>query len=130
MYGGDQMSIEGMNRQVNIQSTHGQSTDNEIRYSVKVQSNQEVKQKMQLDPAYEPTLQEKTLLHAVEEINTKLSGQNIEVEVSFHEKTKEPIIKLVNTVSKEVVREIPSEKLVDMIATMCELAGLYVDEKR
>lgn len=124
------MSIEGMNIQANMQPAHGQSTANEIRYSVKVQSSQEVRQKMQLDPAYEPTLQEKTLLNAVEEINTKLSGQNVEVEVSFHDKTKEPIVKLVNTVNNQVVREIPSEKIIDMVVSMCEAAGIYFDEQR
>lgn len=122
------MSIETGNLQICTQEVMKTSTSNETTKSF--QLLQQVKEQMQLDPAYQPTLQEKTILNAVEEINAKIAGQNIEVEVSFHEKTKEPIIKLVNAVSKEVVREIPSEKMVDMIANMCELAGLYVDVKK
>lgn len=122
------MSIETLNLQFNTQLMQN---SNILKETIGIQhSIQEVKHRMQLDPTYKPTLQEQTLLNAVEEINAKLSGQNIEVEVSFHEKTKEPLIKLVNTINKEVVREIPSEKIVDMIANMCEVAGLYVDEKK
>lgn len=122
------MSIEVLNLQMTTQSVIQTSTSNEITNSFP--SLPQVKERMKLDPSYEPTLQESTLLNAVEEINAKLSGQNVEVEVSFHEKTKEPIIKLVNTVSKEVIREIPPEKIVDMITAMCEMAGIYMDEKR
>jgi flagellar protein FlaG len=32
--------------------------------------------------------------------------------------------------TKEIIREIPPEKTLDMISKMWELAGLVVDEKR
>jgi flagellar protein FlaG len=36
----------------------------------------------------------------------------------------------VDSNTKEVIREIPSEKILDMFASMLELAGLLVDERR
>ena len=127
------MNIENIKLESIIQPTSNlsvASTSNE-QVQVKIgQSIQEVRQHMQQDPSYQPTFQERTMLNAIDEINTKLSGQNTEVEVSFHEKTKEMIVKLVNKESKEIVREIPSEKMIDMIASLCEMAGLYIDEKR
>jgi uncharacterized FlaG/YvyC family protein len=40
------------------------------------------------------------------------------------------IVKIIDTDTKEVIREIPSEKILDMFANMLELAGLLVDERR
>lgn len=127
------MHIENIKLESIIQPTSNQnvvSISNGYVQAKINQSIQEVKQHMELDPSYQPTFQEKTILSAIDEINVKLSGQNTEVEVAFHEKTKEMIVRLVNKESKEIVREIPSEKMIDMITSLCEMAGLYIDEKR
>ncbi|WP_053983206.1 flagellar protein FlaG [Niameybacter massiliensis] len=122
------MGIELLNIATTSQVTN--SSDNINEMNKMVHSIQQVKQQMQVDPSYQPTFQEKTILNAIEEVNSKLAGKGVEVEVSFHEKTKEMLVKVVNTESKEIIREIPSEKLIDMIVSFCEMAGLYVDEKR
>lgn len=51
------------------------------------------------------------------------------LECSFHEKTNDLMIKVLDKETGELIREIPSEKIVDMIAFMCEKAGLIVDKK-
>jgi flagellar protein FlaG len=40
------------------------------------------------------------------------------------------MIKIVDRDSKKVIKELPPEKTLDMIAKVWELAGLLVDEKR
>lgn len=39
------------------------------------------------------------------------------------------MIKVMNSDTQEVIREIPSEQILDMVANFMELAGLYIDEK-
>ncbi|MBE5874939.1 MAG: flagellar protein FlaG, partial [Lachnospiraceae bacterium] len=39
-------------------------------------------------------------------------------------------IKIVDRTTKEVIKELPPEKTLDMIAKVWELAGIMVDEKR
>ena len=39
-------------------------------------------------------------------------------------------IKLVDRDTKEVIKELPPEKTLDMIAKVWEMAGILVDEKR
>lgn len=127
------MNIESIKLESIIQPTSNRDTASPSNGQVQAkigQSIEQVREHMQLDPSYQPTFQEKTILNAIDEINAKLSGQNTEVEVSFHDKTKEMIVKLVNKESKETIREIPSEKIIDMIVSLCEMAGLYIDEKR
>jgi flagellar protein FlaG len=40
------------------------------------------------------------------------------------------MIKIVDKETKEVIKELPPEKTLDMIAKIWEVAGLLVDEKR
>lgn len=65
---------------------------------------------------------------AVEELNKKMV--NSEAIFGIHEATKRLTIKIVDKDTKEVIREFPPEKTLDMIAKVWELAGVMVDEKR
>lgn len=65
---------------------------------------------------------------AVENINKNMS--NSEAVFGFHEETNRVTIKIVDKDTKEVIKELPPEKTLDMIAKAWELAGLMVDEKR
>ena len=65
---------------------------------------------------------------AVEELNKKMT--NSEAIFGIHEKTNRVTIKIIDRDSKDVIKEFPPEKTLDMIAKAWELAGLLVDEKR
>lgn len=65
---------------------------------------------------------------AFEELNKK--SANFESEFGIHEKTNRITVKIVDKKTKEVIRELPPEKMLDMIAKVWEMAGLVVDEKR
>ncbi len=66
---------------------------------------------------------------AVEEIN-KNNIKNTEAVFGIHEATNRVTIKIVDKTTKEVVKEYPPEKTLDMIAKVWEMAGILVDEKR
>lgn len=65
---------------------------------------------------------------AVEKINKKMG--NSEAVFGIHEGTNRVTIKIVDKDTKEVIKELPPEKTLDMIAKMWEMAGILVDEKR
>ena len=65
---------------------------------------------------------------AVEDINKK--AKNSEAIFGIHEGTNRVTIKLVERETKEVIKELPPEKTLDMIAKVWEMAGLMVDERR
>ena len=65
---------------------------------------------------------------AVEEINKK--ANNSEAVFGVHEGTNRVTIKIVDKQTKEVIKEVPPEKTLDMISRVWEMAGLMVDEKR
>lgn len=64
---------------------------------------------------------------AIEKMNVQLP--NSELKFGIHEKTDRVTIKLVDKETKEVVKEFPPEKTLDIIAKCMEIAGVLVDEK-
>ena len=67
---------------------------------------------------------------AVEEINKSASGSQSEAIFGIHDDTNRVTIKIVDKKTKEVIKEYPPEKTLDMIAKVWEMAGIMVDEKR
>lgn len=65
---------------------------------------------------------------AIEKLNKNLN--NSEAVFGIHEETNRVTIKIVDKESKEVIKELPPEKTLDLIAKAWEIAGLLVDEKR
>lgn len=66
---------------------------------------------------------------AVEEINKKMISHS-EAIFGIHDKTNRVTIKIVDKNTKEVIKELPPEKTLDMLARVWEMAGILVDEKR
>ena len=75
-----------------------------------------------------PQAEESAIKKAVEEINKK--AKNSSAVFGIHEGTNRVTIKLVDKQTKEVIKEFPPDKTLDMIARVWEMAGLMVDEKR
>lgn len=70
------------------------------------------------------------LKKAIAEMNKKINNTNQEAVFGVHEQTNRVMIKIVDKETKEVVKEFPPEKTLDMIAKLWEMAGILVDEKR
>ena len=68
------------------------------------------------------------LKKAVEQLNKSMPHS--EASFGFHEETNRVTIKIIDKDTKEVIKELPPEKTLDMIAKVWELAGILVDEKR
>lgn len=65
---------------------------------------------------------------AVDEMNKKMG--NSEAVFGIHDDTNRVTIKIVDKETKKVIKELPPEKTLDMIAKVWEMAGILVDEKR
>ena len=66
--------------------------------------------------------------NAVDKLNKNMF--NSEAVFGIHEGTNRVTIKIVDKDTKKVIKELPPEKTLDMIAKMWEMAGILVDEKR
>lgn len=66
----------------------------------------------------------------IAEMNRKISNSNEEAVFGVHERINRIMIKILDKDTKEVIKEFPPEKTLDMIASIWEMAGILVDEKR
>jgi flagellar protein FlaG len=76
----------------------------------------------------EPVTKEK-MQDVVQGMNEFLNASNTHLKFEFHDKLQEYYVTIVDEQTKEVVREIPAKKLLDMYAAMTEFVGLMVDKK-
>ena len=66
---------------------------------------------------------------SIDSLNRNIN-QNTEAVFGIHEGTNRVTIKIVDRQTKEIIKELPPEKTLDMIERVWELAGILVDEKR
>ena len=92
----------------NASETDGQEDQNESLMEQQAQSQENIKK-------------------MVEEFNKKMG--NSEAIFGIHEGTNRIMIKIVDKESKEVLKEFPPEKTLDMIKMVWEMAGILIDEK-
>ncbi|SFR58937.1 flagellar protein FlaG [Anaeromicropila populeti] len=72
---------------------------------------------------------EKKVKTAVEQANEDARVKRTGFEFTYHEVSNKISIKIYDKKTKEVIKEIPPEKTIEMVEKMWELSGLLVDEK-
>lgn len=72
---------------------------------------------------------EEEVISAIETANDALKAYNKRFEYKIHDDTKRIMVTIVNPDTDEVIKEIPSEKVLDMVAKIWEMSGVLIDEK-
>lgn len=85
--------------------------------------NQQVLQQRKHD------LNKDELEKAVEQTNRIIFKDDNRFEFKVHERTGRIMVKLINKKTDEVVKEIPPEKILDLVASIWDLVGILVDER-
>jgi len=72
---------------------------------------------------------EEQLIKAIDRAVKLLQGPQTTLDISIHEKTHTIMVKVLNKDTGELIREVPPEKTMDLVAKMMEIAGILIDEK-
>ncbi len=73
--------------------------------------------------------QREYLEKAVEETNQMIFKDDRRFEFKIHEGTRRLMVKLVDKETDEIIKEIPPEKILDLVASIWDLVGILVDER-
>ena len=65
---------------------------------------------------------------AIELINQTMQSYNTELHFTLHKSSGEYVVKIINTKDQTVIREIPPERVLDMVAHFKKVLGLLVDK--
>jgi len=74
-------------------------------------------------------LTNKDVEKAVDKLNKLLEDKETYAEYEVYGKFKDLTVRIIDKNTKEVVQEIPPKKIIAMVEKLCELAGMFVDEK-
>ncbi|KEI10683.1 flagellin [Clostridium sp. K25] len=78
----------------------------------------------------ENSIREYEICEAINKINDYLKEEDTHIEYETYEGFKNQfIIKIVDDVTKEIIKEIPPKKILDLVAEICKLAGVIMDKK-
>lgn len=114
-------------------STGDGYTSASVQEAQKVDQNMTVVQDSQQKNGYaeqgkEQQPSNEQIRKAVEQMSKNMAHS--EAVFGIHEGTNRVTIKIVDKDTKEVIKELPPEKTLDMIAKVWEMAGILVDERR
>jgi flagellar protein FlaG len=113
-----------------LSNSNTQATDYQTK---KVESVPKVREsdavKQELPSQHQQQQSKEQTEKVVHSINDFLSGSNSHLKFNFHEDLQEYYVTVVDDTTNEVIKEIPSKKLLDMYAAMTEYLGLLVDRK-
>ncbi len=65
---------------------------------------------------------------AVNQINSTIRAYYTELHFELHEKSGEMMVKVINKETDTIIREIPPEKILDMVAYFKRILGIIVDK--
>lgn len=95
------------------------------------QVNQKAQQEKPVSPKNKqdaPQYDEKDLLPMTIELNKFFQYLNADIQFELHEKTKQFIVRVVDTKENKVLREFPPQELLDTIANIREYVGVLLDK--
>lgn len=72
---------------------------------------------------------EEQVIKALDRALKALQGPTTTIEVSVHKQTKAIMVKVLNKETGELIREVPPEKTLDLVANMMDIVGILVDER-
>ncbi|WP_258959184.1 flagellar protein FlaG [Paenibacillus tyrfis] len=79
---------------------------------------------------FELSISEEAVVKAIQKANKALQGVEKRFEYRVHQQTGEIMVKVLNQETDELIREIPPEKLLDLVAKLQDICGIIIDEKR
>jgi len=117
--------IKGNPRVMTEKSTHGKINESEASKTAVVPSMTEKNSNTDVDLKVKDNVNEaiEKLKHAAEIFNRRLDFR-------VDEETNRVVVKVVDTTTDKVIKEIPPEQLLQLVAKMQEMIGILVDEER
>lgn len=109
------------------------SMPNKTQQSTEGQASRPVQTGVIVHQQNQPTVDEKDtkekLEQAIDSLNEFFTIKNSELKFVFHDGLDTYYAQLVNSETDEVIREIPSKKVLDVFYEMQKLVGMIVDKK-
>ncbi|MDR7869609.1 MAG: flagellar protein FlaG [Tissierellaceae bacterium] len=79
--------------------------------------------------SYRHKFKREELEQAIKDTNRVIFDKDDRFEFKIHERTGRIMVKLIDNETDEIIKEIPPEKILDLVASIWDLVGILVDER-
>lgn len=108
----------------------GISQAGRVRSEVQESRSKDVpKEKAEIKYPEDKHMSQEDIIKTIEKANKEFVTYDRRFEFSIHEKTRQIMVKVIDANNDEVIRELPPEKVLDMVAALWEVAGILIDRK-
>lgn len=120
--------------EVNRIDLEGTQAINKVRFTTLLETklsfeNHEMNTKERSLPEPKNELSRDELCQVLNQANQYTLGENAQFEFKIHEGTGRTLVRLVNIESGEILKEIPPQKMLDIVADIWDAMGINVDRK-
>lgn len=74
-------------------------------------------------------IKEEDVKKAVDTLNKEFKEKDTYLQYEVYGKFNNIVVKVMDKSTNELVKELPSKKIIDMVEKLCEMSGMFVDEK-
>lgn len=118
--------IQAVTKSLQIRPIESNTIHQSDKYSyIKGTIDSEAKQ----EPIIVSEITKEELEATVEKANQFLLGLKTQFDFKIHEGTGRTVVRLIDKQTQEVVKEIPPEKMLDVLESIWDSAGILVDRK-
>ncbi|WP_312470780.1 flagellar protein FlaG [Neobacillus sp.] len=110
-----------------LSNSNSQSTDFQVKPVEMIPKIKEISAEQQNQPQQQAS--KETMEKVINSMNDFLKASNSHLKFQYHDGLKQYYVSIVDDTTNEVIKEIPSKKLLDMYAAMTDYIGLLVDRK-
>lgn len=107
-----------------VEKLTDKSLDNDLREKKIIKPVKERKEE-----GFEGRFAREDLEEAIKSTNEMIFDGDNRFEFKIHERTGRMMVKLIDKETDEIIKEIPSEKILDLVASIWDLVGILVDER-
>lgn len=112
------MNITQLPTSIPTQNHHGQAQEHVGQQPVKREIVETEKQ-----------VSKEKVIETVDKMNDFIKTANTNLKFVFHDELSEYYVTVIDPLTNEVVKEIPSKKMLDMYSAMVKYMGILVDER-
>lgn len=100
-----------------------------IQESVQAETLKSAEQKISASQSEQPQKNEDKVQEAVDKLNKTAVIFDRSLRFQVHDKTHRTMVSVVDMANEKVIRQIPSEEVLDLVAKMDDYLGLIFDKK-
>ena len=123
-------AVANIPSQAPVQHSGGVSST-ETRPEIKMPGQRPQGQTQKSEKTYpeERRVTQEEVIDLIEKANNTFVAYDRRFEFSIHDVTRQIMVKVIDVTTDEVIRELPPEKVLDLVASLWEAAGIIVDKK-